>query len=606
MSESVQILHVDDDASFAELTAEMLESRPRDVGVKTVTDPEAALEFLRTACDDIDCIVTDYRMPTLTGIDLLQRLKTQYPDQDWPCILFTGEGNEEVAADALHAGASSYVQKGGPDSFEHLWERIRRDLQSARARRNSARFGALADAIDDPVYVVDENGRFVYVNEAFVELTGYDRETVLGSSPRLIKPAASAESAEEHLGEILSDDGPDSVTFEIDIETIDGRRVVCEDHMGVLPYEGDSFQGSIGTLRDISEQKAYEQAIAEMKNKYQTLVEQNLVGLYIARDGEVIYHNGQFADLFGYERNDEELVGTHLTDLVKSDDQLRLAEMIRETERGDRESIREPYIGVRSDGSPVQLELLARGISLDGGPAVIGSLLEMNDESGEMSQMRAERDRLAEFTNVVSHDLRNPLSVAKGRAELLASEVDADEHTAVLTRNLERMDAIIADLLTLARDGEALGATESVRLDTVVTDCWETVATPGAELVVTTDPERRLSADQSRLRQLFENLYRNAVEHGGEDVTITVGDLDDGFYVADDGPGVDGDAAGQIFTPGYSTSEAGTGFGLSIVDQIVAAHGWRVQHTSSESGGARFEITGIEFTERRDENARTP
>lgn len=603
MTESVRILHVDDDPAFAELTAEMLEHQNPAFSVEGFTEPEAALEFLRTAYDDIDCIVTDYQMPTITGIELLRRVKTQYPNRNWPCILFTGQGNEEVAADALHAGASSYVRKGGTDTFEYLSERIHRDLQSARARRNSTRFGALAEALDDPLYVVDGDGKFVYVNDAFVQLTGYSYDTIIGSGPSLVKSAEDVETAETHLRQILSEDGPDSVTFEIEIETIDGKTIACEDHMGILPYEGESFQGSIGTLRDISDKKAHERAIIEAKNQYQTLVEQNLVGLYIARDGEIIYHNSPFADLFGYGQESEELVGTDLTNLVKSDDQLRLTEMIRETEHGDRDSIREPYIGVQPDGSSVQLELLARGISLDGAPAVIGSVIEMNDESGDVSQMRAERDRLAEFTSIVSHDLRNPLSVAKGRAELLASEVDADEHTDALTRNLERMDAIIDDLLTLARDGDALGATESVDLNAVVTDCWETVETPDAELVVATSADRTLPADRSRLKQLLENLYRNAVEHGGEGVTVTVGDLDDGFYIADDGPGVDRDDAGQIFTPGYSTSKTGTGFGLSIVDQIVAAHGWSIQYADSESGGARFEITGVEFTKSQDGDA---
>jgi signal transduction histidine kinase len=77
-------------------------------------------------------------------------------------------------------------------------------------------------------------------------------------------------------------------------------------------------------------------------------------------------------------------------------------------------------------------------------------------------------------------------------------------------------------------------------------------------------------------------------------VTVTVGGLPDGFYVADDGEGVPPADRDRVFERGYTTGD-GTGLGLSIVEQIVGAHGWSVRATESEDGGARFEITGVEF-----------
>ena len=531
-------------------------------------------------------------MPSLTGIELLRRIDTRFPDQFWPKILFTGEGTEAVAADALHAGATSYVQKGSTDTFEYLAERLQHDLRVSRAEQNSARFGALTAALDDPVYVLDADGRFVYVNDAFVELTGHDRDTILGAEPGLVKPPASVHTAERQLGRILSKTGPESVTFEIEVETADGDRIPCEDHMGVLPYEGDSFRGSLGTLRDISEQKDREAAIRAAKNQYQTLVEQNLVGLYIARDGAIIYHNDPFAALFGYDPDTNALIDRPLTTVVESADRPRLTEMLRETELGDRGATREPYVGQRADGDTIDIQLLARGIELDGAPAVIGTVIDVDTEQPATTEVRAERDRLAEFAGVVSHDLRNPLTVAAGRADLLATEYEDSEHLTAIQQSLDRMDTIIEDLLTLARNGETLGATEPVDIETVATNCWATVATGDARLTVTVD--RTIHADRSRLKQLFENLYRNAIEHAEADATITVGELADGFFVADDGPGIDPDARDQVFTLGYSTSDSGTGFGLAIVSQIVGAHDWTITCVESAEGGARFEIRGVE------------
>lgn len=134
-------------------------------------------------------------------------------------------------------------------------------------------------------------------------------------------------------------------------------------------------------------------------------------------------------------------------------------------------------------------------------------------------------------------------------------------------------------------------------LDISVADCseacWQTVETANATLV--TDTDRKINADRGQLQQLLENLYRNAVEHGGNDVTVTVGELDNGFYVEDDGPGITESERDEVFDAGYSTSNGGTGFGLSIVKQIVDAHGWNIHIVDGSEGGARFVITGVAF-----------
>jgi signal transduction histidine kinase len=106
-----------------------------------------------------------------------------------------------------------------------------------------------------------------------------------------------------------------------------------------------------------------------------------------------------------------------------------------------------------------------------------------------------------------------------------------------------------------------------------------------------------VEADASRLTQLLENLYRNAIEHSDETVTVSVGPVDDGFYVADSGPGISEAERSGIFEAGYTIRDEGTGFGLRIVEQIATAHGWEIAVSESESGGARFEFTAVERVE---------
>jgi len=215
----------------------------------------------------------------------------------------------------------------------------------------------------------------------------------------------------------------------------------------------------------------------------------------------------------------------------------------------------------------------------------------------ERLQARGERlqrqnERLEQFVSVVSHDLRNPLTVAAGELDLARADCDSD-HLDAVAREHQRMETLIDDLLALAREGRPVEETEAVALGALTTRCWQHVRTTDATLEVDADVELR--ADPGRLQQLLENLFRNAVDHGGPDVTITVGTLDDGFYVADDGPGIPEAERGRVFERGFSTMDEGTGFGLAIVEEIVDAHDWAVGVVDGDDGGARFEVTGVEF-----------
>ncbi|WP_459193784.1 sensor histidine kinase [Halosimplex sp. J119] len=226
---------------------------------------------------------------------------------------------------------------------------------------------------------------------------------------------------------------------------------------------------------------------------------------------------------------------------------------------------------------------------------------ERADHESELRRQRDElerkNERLEEFTSVVSHDLRNPLTVLNGALEM-AEETGAPEHFERCHRSVQRMENLIEDLLALSRQGETIAEPEPVDLGRSARDSWRNVEFGDGELVVTTD--RTIVADGDRFPQLLENLFRNALEHGGGDVTITVGDLDDGFYVADDGPGISEDVRDHVFESGFSTSPENTGFGLAIVERIAEAHGWTVAATESDAGGARFEITGVETAPRVD------
>ena len=205
-----------------------------------------------------------------------------------------------------------------------------------------------------------------------------------------------------------------------------------------------------------------------------------------------------------------------------------------------------------------------------------------------------ENERLDRFASVVSHDLRNPLSVTGGYIQL-ARETGDPAYLDRAESALDRMGSLIDDLLELARSDDADPDVEVVDLRGVVERSWDVVPADDATLDVATD--RRLRAEPTMLGRLVENLAHNAAAHGGGSVTVTVSDVPGGFAVADDGRGIPAGDRERVFEMGYTTDDDGTGVGLLIVREVADAHGWEVTLTESEHGGARYEITGVEVVD---------
>ncbi|MFB6128432.1 MAG: GAF domain-containing sensor histidine kinase [Halorhabdus sp.] len=202
----------------------------------------------------------------------------------------------------------------------------------------------------------------------------------------------------------------------------------------------------------------------------------------------------------------------------------------------------------------------------------------------------AQNERLTEFAGVLAHDLRNPLTGARGYTELVAESVSEPEasHLQTVLDSLDRMERLITDTLSLAREGADVGEREPVALAEVAREAWQTVDPESAVLAVEND--RTIRADASRLQQLFENLFRNVDEHCDPGVRVTVEGTDEGFVVSDDGPGLPPAIADSLFGGSFGSDRRG--LGLLIVERVVSGHGWDGSVETGE-GGTRFEFTGV-------------
>lgn len=345
-----------------------------------------------------------------------------------------------------------------------------------------------------------------------------------------------------------------------------------------------------GATQDITEYKQQERELAELAEFQEAILENANIWINVLDgDGDVIHWNEAAERISGY--SPEDVIGHDaIWEWLYPDDEYR-AEIL-----GHVEEILQ--------GEKTVEEFETTIVTKSGDERIISwnqNLLTVDDEreaavaiGRDVTEHKRRERQLERFASIVSHDLRGPLNVASGRLELAREECEST-HLENIGHALDRMDTLIEDLLTLAQEGQEVGELENVNLPEVLQACWQTLATDGAMLQIETD--HVIQADQSRLRQLLENLIRNAIDHGGEDVTVTIGALDDGFYIEDDGPGISENRSENVFEVGYSTSQDGHGIGLAIVKQISQAHGWTVRITNGDNGGARFEINGVDILE---------
>jgi len=611
----IHVLHVDDDPDFVERAATVLERADDRFAVETEASVRAGLGRLET--DAFDCVVSDYEMPHASGIEFLETVRETYPTL--PFILFTGRGSETVASEAISAGVTDYLQKDATtQQYELLANRIANVVEAHRSRQllgeRTRRLETLISNLPGIVYRCRNEPEWpMEIVEGEIErLTGYTADQLAAGEltwgDDVLHPA-DADAVWKSIQRSLANDGTFEVTYRI--VTADGATKWMWERGRMVDVDSGGSDALEGFITDITERKERERELErrteeleeltdELEEQYRHLFEEAPVMAVVTRaeDGRPIVDdcNHRVVETLDYDR--DEIVGEELaTFYTPASVRKLLGGGYKRALAGEFMSENRELVTAEDEVVETLLRAVPRRDARD---EIVGTLALYIDVS-ERKALERQATRLEEFASIVSHDLRNPLNVAQTRTKLARQETGSP-HLDDAVRAHERMAALIEDLLTLARLGDRIAETESVALGHFVERCWADAPTADATLRVETD--RTVRADRSRLRQLVENLVRNSVEHGSTSsrpttddagVAVTVGNLADGFYVADDGTGIPEADRDDVFEAGYSTADAGTGFGLRIVEQVADAHGWTVDVTESADGGARFEIRGVEF-----------
>ena len=454
----------------------------------------------------------------------------------------------------------------------------------------------LIEEFSDMATIIDSDGTITYVSPSVTQTLGYEPDELVGEVGYEYQHPDDRGGVADAI-ETIQTDPEETEVIETRFRQADGSWCWIEATLQNRLDDPD-INGILVSSRDISQRKQQEQRFQTLAEEYETLletVEDSIFFLAVeSTDGECVF---RFERL---NRAYEEQTGI-TTDEVQGKTPIQ----VFGEDIGD--DLRVNYRRCVQAGEPISYEeevptetgarfwqTVLTPVITDGEVTqIIGITRNMTERVKQEQQLQSQKEQLGEFASVVSHDLRSPLNVAQGRAELLAADCDS-KHLSPIVESLNRIEEIIADTLTLARQGQVVSDLEAIDLTNIVGVCWKNVQTDEATIEI--EDEVTIVGDRSRLQHIFENIFRNATEHGGPAVTVRVGKIDShGIYVEDTGPGIPEGVREAVFDAGYSSASGGTGFGLTIVKRIAEAHGWQVTAVDGTDGGARFELTDVEF-----------
>ncbi|MDS0473510.1 PAS domain S-box protein [Natrinema sp. 1APR25-10V2] len=486
--------------------------------------------------------------------------------------------------------------------FRDITERKQRELELERYEKT-------IETIWDGVATLDADDRFVMVNEAFCEMTGYDRDELLGEHVTLVHDETVNERAEELKESVLSDEA-EYASIEFDLETADGDTIPVEGRFG--PYElEEGSVGRTGVTRDITERKEREQELQRKERQFEAVFNDPniLVGL-LAPDGTTLDINQTAMEYI--DANLEDVTGELFWetpwwgegDGVQSD-------VKRWTERAaSGEYVEFETDLTRPDGKQYTLNGVFRPVTNDDGE-VVSIIVSDRDVTERREYERAleeSNERLEQFAYAASHDLQEPLRMVTSYLQLVenryADKLDEDgqEFIDFAVDGAERMRDMIDALLEYSRVETRGDPFEPVDLNDILEDVREDLQMQieETEAEITTGDLPRVDGDSSQLRQVLQNLLSNAIEYSGDQPPrIDIDAEREGnnwiISVHDEGIGIDPDEQERIFEVFQRLQthdeHPGTGIGLALCRRIVERHGGEIWVESESGGGATFSFT---------------
>lgn len=614
---AINVLLVDGDRQFSSLASRMLEEE--GLNVSRAGNCEDAIKILGES--NIDCVVTEYELPDCKGLEICRRLNR---NGGLPLILFTSYRDSDLLQQAFENGVNDYVSKDlGDYKFSVLADRIRKVVESDKNGFSSKLDPELSieegeflrnvvDVLPIGVIVRDSKDNIVMANE-YLTTEAVSLDDIIGVNlDETDLTDEQIERIKKSDEEVLDNWEPQTVEESV-VDTQGKKRYI---ETTKIPFNAgdDNDPHLVSVFRDITfrkkKEKSLEKVIEVNEKMSGASSKEELLKIAIdavsdifrlplaaafERDGDKLLPvsaNFDFKQIFGGEivlDLDNSVAGT-----VFESGQSKLIEDMEGTEAFNPDTPIEAEVIIPLGDYGVLISGSREKREFDKADQYIadwfGSSVEASINRVERERKISERDerlekkdeQIDQFVEMLSHDLRNPLNIAQGYLDM----IEGSEESEQVDKALERMEEIIETMLNMAQHTGEIGR-ENVSLIEVAKEAWKYDYLDEAELVVEDDVE--LMANRDQLKHLLENLFSNSVKYAGNEVEVTVGSSENGFYVEDNGPGIPQEDRNKVFEFGYSSGDS-TGMGLAIVDRIAGFQGWEIEISESDSGGARFDF----------------
>ncbi|MBB6644919.1 PAS domain-containing protein [Halobellus ruber] len=615
-SNAIRVLHVDDEPDFADLATTFLEREDDRFNTETATSAAEGLD--RLSGRTYDCIVSDYDMPGQSGSEFLETVRDEHPDL--PFILFTGKGSEEVASDAISAGVTDYLQKqSGSDQYTLLANRIKNAVERREAQQRLEQAETMFENAQDSFFLIDVSEEFTFerVNPAYEEATGLTNGALSGRTPRDILGDDRGAEIEQKYRECVED------RVELDYEetlSIDGKQTHWETRIAPVVIDGE-VEKIVGATRNITSRKQREQKLQLVETLFEHAEECQFIVDVADSEFKLRHANKYYKRTVGLPA-DEPVTGQTPTDLFGETGGQEILERYGECVETHQSVTYTVELPVPEEGT-VYRTILTPVITDDEVTHIVGTARDITELREREQELREERafieqsldalgdvfyvfsadreilrwnDRLSEVTGYPDEEIAGMeptdffpedhqpriADAVTGIIESGSTTVQAD----FLTTDGERIPHEFTGFRLTDPDGEVLG-----------------FAGIGRDVRRQREYERQLEQRNERLEEFTSivshdlqsplNVADGRLELAREDCESQ--HLDEVDRALDRMDTLIEDERDNVFDAGYTTTEEGTGFGLSIVKQVVDAHDWEIRVTEGTDGGARVEIIDLKF-----------
>jgi len=528
----------------------------------TVADEAALQERLKETA--AGCLVVDTEALTADPGRVLAEAQAAAPEAP---VVWVTPSPESLDDGALGPGTTIVERSAVTEEWSFLVEKVRAVLEGGSPPGELGQYRMLVESARDGLYILDASGEFIYVNDSFAEMLGYDREELLGSHATVPMAEGELERGQRTVQELIESDSRESEVIDMEMETKSGVRITVSINFVVLTDESGTYNGLMGVVRDITERKAREREL----ERYETIVQTVTEPIYaLDTEEQFVRVNDGMVEELGYDR--EALLGSHVSMVADEDGVRRQEALIRELEAGDRDRASAELRLEAADGTRRQYDISMAAIRDE------GTLETTVVTAHDVTELREHQRQLSVLDRVLRHNVRNKMSIVLGHASDIASQAPpamVERATAIREAATE-----LLELSDSAREFESVfadGARRTVAVDVadVVEDIVEELRLEHPSADITAElPERAVARSHETLELALNELLENAIVHSDcgaptVEVTVVAGDDVVEIRVADNGPGLDDTDREALLRGAETPLEHTQGLGLWLVRWAV-------------------------------------